>query len=87
MSSVMAPYQNKKWEWALISVLNFQNGGLGPIDNFGYNMAKQGVVALTKGFKNSEPNVYDQENIKCYGLCPWYADTKLVRLELPIVID
>ena len=45
----------------------------------GYNVAKHGVVALTKGFKFCEPKVYDSEGIKCYALAPWYADTNLVR--------
>ena len=44
----------------------------------GYNMAKHGVVALTKGFKFAEPNVYDTEGIKCYALAPYYVDTNLV---------
>ena len=44
----------------------------------GYNMAKHGVVALTKGFKFAEPNVYDTEGIKCYAIAPYYVDTNLV---------
>ena len=42
-------------------------------------MAKHGIVALTKAFKTSEPNVSENENIKCYALAPWYTDTNLVR--------
>ena len=55
-----------------------QNGGLGVIEHMGYNMAKHGVVALTKGFKFAEPTVYDTEGIKCYALAPYYVDTNLV---------
>ena len=42
-------------------------------------MAKHGIVALTRGFKFSEPNVYDMEGIKCFALAPWYADTALLH--------
>ena len=55
-----------------------QNGGLGVIEHMGYNMAKHGVVALTKGFKFAEPTVYNTEGIKCYALAPYYVDTNLV---------
>lgn len=61
------------------SVAGFTNGGLGIIEHMGYNMAKHGVVALTKGFKFAEPKVYDTEGIKCYALAPYYVDTNLVR--------
>jgi len=61
------------------SVAGFTNGGLGVIDHMGYNMAKHGVVALTKGFKFAEPTVYDTEGIKCYAIAPYYVDTNLVR--------
>ena len=40
-------------------------------------MAKHGIVALTRGFKFSEPKVYDTEGIKCFALAPWFADTAL----------
>ena len=42
-------------------------------------MAKHGIVALTRGFKFSEPKVYDTEGIKCFALAPWFADTALVH--------
>ena len=58
--------------------MKFQNGGLGIIEHMGYNMAKHGVVALTKGFKFAEPKVYDTDGIKCYALAPYYVDTNLV---------
>jgi NAD(P)-dependent dehydrogenase (short-subunit alcohol dehydrogenase family) len=57
----------------------FQVGGLGPIGNIGYNMAKHGLVALTRGFSACEPNTYDAEGIKCYALAPWFANTRMVR--------
>jgi hypothetical protein len=42
-------------------------------------MAKHGIVALTRGFKFSEPKVYDTEGIKSFALAPWYADTALLH--------
>ena len=42
-------------------------------------MAKHGLVAMTRSFLISEPKVYDTEKIKCYALCPTFADTNLVR--------
>ena len=34
---------------------------------------------MTRAFRTSEPKVYDTEGIKCYALCPTFADTNLVR--------
>ena len=45
----------------------------------GYVMAKWGAVALTRSFANSTPSVEQAEGIKAYAICPWYADTQLVR--------
>ena len=42
-------------------------------------MAKHGLVAMTRSFLISEPKIYDTEKIKCYALCPTFADTNLVR--------
>ena len=42
-------------------------------------MAKHGLVAMTRSFLISEPKVYDTEKIKCYAVCPTFADTNLVR--------
>ena len=42
-------------------------------------MAKHGVVALTKAFKYSEPDMFANDGIKCYALAPCFADTNLVR--------
>ena len=57
---------------------------MGAFEHIGYNVAKKGVVALTQGFKSSEPNIYESEGIKCYALAPWYADTNLVRSSLQL---
>ena len=69
----------EKFVYFLQKGLNFQNSGVGVINNYGYNMAKHGIVALTRGFKFSEPKVYDTEGIKCFALAPWFADTALVH--------
>ena len=42
-------------------------------------MAKHGIIALTRGFKFSEPNIYGDEGVKCYALAPWFANTGLVQ--------
>jgi len=61
------------------SVAGLSNSAVGVINNYGYNMAKHGIVALTRAFKFSEPKVYDTEGIKCFSLAPWFADTALVH--------
>lgn len=55
--------------------------GLGTIQDCGYTMAKHGVVALTRSFANFETNfnVEVTEGIKAYAICPYFADTNLVR--------
>ncbi len=49
------------------------------MEGVGYTLAKHGMVTLTRSFNDVEPKVYDVEGIKCYGLAPFFADTKLVR--------
>ena len=53
--------------------------GLGEIYDVGYTSAKHGCVALTRSFATSKPNVYASEGIKAYAICPFFADTALVR--------
>jgi len=53
--------------------------GLGSINDVGYTSAKHGVVALTRSFKTSKPSVENSEGIKSYAICPYFADTQLVR--------
>lgn len=53
--------------------------GLGPIEQSGYTMAKWGTVALTRSLATSKPYLEKKEAIKGYALCPWFADTQLVR--------
>ena len=50
----------------------------------GYLMAKWGAVALTRSFATSKPSVEKAEGIKAYALCPYYADTELVRTAFDI---
>ena len=34
---------------------------------------------MTRAFRSSSPKPYDTEGVKCYVLCPVFADTNLVR--------
>ena len=53
--------------------------GLGAIRDAGYTVSKHGTVALTRSFKDCVPNVEQSEGIKAYAICPYFADTQLVR--------
>lgn len=53
--------------------------GLGTIQDVGYTSSKHGVVALTRSFATSKPNVELSEGVKCYAICPFFADTALVK--------
>ena len=37
---------------------------------------------MTRSFLTADPPVYETEGIKCYGLCPGFVDTNLVRKAL-----
>lgn len=50
-----------------------------PIEAMGYTVAKHGAVALTRAIRDSEPSLYQTEGIKAYAICPFFADTQLVR--------
>ena len=52
---------------------------MGSIDGVGYNISKWGNVAVTRSFELAKPSPYDVEGIKAYALCPWFADTAMVR--------
>ena len=58
--------------------------GLGEITEAGYTVSKHGTVALTRSFKDCKPNVEFSEGIKAYAICPYFADTQLVRDAIPI---
>ena len=50
------------------------------IDEAGYTMAKSAVVALTRSFAQKGRNgPWKKDGIKAFALCPWFADTELVR--------
>ena len=53
--------------------------GLSNIEGAGYTMAKWGAVALARSFASSRPNPYKADGVKSYAICPWFADTALVR--------
>ena len=53
--------------------------GLGSINDVGYTAAKHGVVALTRSFDTSKPSVEATEGVKSYAICPYFADTNLVK--------
>ena len=59
--------------------LPYKDAGLGEINNAGYQVAKHGLVSMTRAFITSEPKPHKSEGIKCYALCPVFADTNLVR--------
>ena len=40
------------------------------------------MVSMTRSFLTADPPVYETEGIKCYGLCPGFVDTNLVRKAL-----
>ena len=50
----------------------------------GYTASKTGVIALTRSFESSVPNVFKTEWIKAYALCPYFANTQLVRDRIAI---
>jgi len=58
--------------------------GLGSINDVGYTAAKHGVVALTRSFESSKPSVESGEGIKSYAICPYFADTALVKESVTI---
>lgn len=53
----------------------------------GYVMAKWGAVALTRSFATCKPSVEEAEGVKAYALCPWFADTELVRSSEALNVD
>ena len=59
--------------------ISVQVGGLGDIQGSGYNITKWGNVAVTRNFELAQPNTYEVEGIKAFALCPWFADTAMVR--------
>merc|ERR1712200_325213 len=58
--------------------------GLGSINDVGYTAAKHGVVALTRSFDTSKPSVEASEGVKAYAICPYFADTSLVKESITI---
>ena len=58
--------------------------GLGAIQEAGYTVSKHGTVALTRSFKDCVPNVEHSEGIKAYAICPFFADTNLVKESVSI---
>ena len=58
--------------------------GLGSIQEVGYTASKHGVVSFTRSFGTSKPNVYHSEGIKAYAICPFFADTNLVKESINI---
>ena len=56
----------------------------GEIRGAGYTVSKHGTVALTRSFKDCVPNVEHSEGIKDYAICPYFADTQLVKESVTI---
>ena len=61
------------------SIAGLTPPSMGDLNCAGYGVAKHGIVSMTRSFLTSDPKVYDSEGIKCYALCPTFADTNLVR--------
>ena len=49
-----------------------------PVSAMGYAVAKHGCVTITRALA-ADPQIVDAEGIKSYALCPYFADTQLVR--------
>ena len=58
--------------------------GLGGIQEVGYVMSKHGVVALTRSFEDAHPKVINSDGIKAYAICPYFANTQLVKESVAI---
>jgi len=54
--------------------------GLGKFDELGYTVSKWGTVSFTRSYaKCARPKPWEDDQIKAYALCPWFADTDLVK--------
>ena len=50
------------------------------VEESGYFMAKFGTVALTRGFaQRGREGPWRKHGVKAMALCPWFANTQLVR--------
>ena len=48
------------------------------LTHHGYQVAKHGIVEMTRGFPFTYPKVSEIEDIKCYALCPNGTETPMV---------
>jgi len=59
--------------------------GLGRFDDLGYTVSKFGAVSFTRSYAAcSSPKPWEDDQIKAYALCPWFADTDLVKETIEI---
>jgi len=67
------------------SLAGYLHGLTGP-EGAGYEMSKHGVTALTRCFQMGpyKDNSFVKDGVKMVSLCPWFADTQLVRDISPI---
>ena len=49
-----------------------------PVSAMSYTVAKHACVAITRAI-GADSTLELSEGIKCYALCPYFADTQLVR--------
>ena len=91
-------FKGQTWKKLTVKFLLLQGGNGGRIVNIssiagfttrdlevaGYTAAKTGVIALTRSFATSIPNVYSTEGIKAYALCPYFANTVLLTDRISI---
>eukprot|EP00095_Tigriopus_kingsejongensis_P001086 maker-scaffold193_size270907-snap-gene-0.11 protein:Tk01086 transcript:maker-scaffold193_size270907-snap-gene-0.11-mRNA-1 annotation:"15-hydroxyprostaglandin dehydrogenase" len=61
------------------SIAGISSGLDSKFDTCGYLMAKHAVIALTRNFTVAKPTPFQQYGVKSYALCPWFANTQLVR--------
>lgn len=54
--------------------------GLGKFDDLGYTVSKFGAVSFTRSYAAcSRPKPWEDDQIKAYAVCPWFANTDLVK--------
>ncbi|TRY67484.1 hypothetical protein TCAL_09239 [Tigriopus californicus] len=66
----------------IASIAGIASGFTSKIEVSGYTMAKHGVIGLTRSFPRARPAPFSKYGVKAYALCPWFADTQLLREEI-----
>jgi len=54
--------------------------GLTTFDGLGYGVSKWGAISFTRSYARcSAPKPWEDDGIKAYALCPWFANTDLLK--------